>query len=372
MIITRTPFRLSFFGGGTDYPAWYRAHGGAVLATTIDKYCYISCRTLPPFFEHRVRVVYSQIEDCKTIDEIRHPAAREVLRFLAVRRGVEIHHDGDLPARSGMGSSSAFTVGLLAALHALEGRMVSSETLADQGIHIEQEVLRETVGSQDQVCAAYGGFNHVTFSTSGKITVRPVILPPERLRELSASLMLFYTGIRRTAADIAESYVPAIDSKKRQLRVMRDMVDEALEIIGGASPLSDFGALLHEAWMAKRSLSEAVSSPEIDSMYASARAAGALGGKITGAGGGGFLMLFVPPDRQATVRESLGDLLHVPFEFEPGGSRVIFYDPEPDYSAVAEDNCKRDLVRFRERDGGGSESQRDRSGTVSGVREHNP
>lgn len=250
--------------------------------------------------------------------------------------------------------------------------MVSSESLADQGIHIEQEVLRETVGSQDQVCAAYGGFNHVTFSTSGKITVRPMILPPERLRELSASLMLFYTGIRRTAADVAQSYVPAIDSKKRQLRVIRDMVDEALEILGGASPLSDFGALLHEAWMAKRSLSDAVSSPEIDSMYESARAAGALGGKITGAGGGGFLMLFVPPDRQAAVRESLGGLLHVPFEFEPGGSRVIFYDPEPDYSAAAADNGRRELARFRERDGGGSESRCERTEVPPGLGEGIP
>jgi len=348
MIITRTPFRLSFFGGGTDYPAWYRQHGGAVLATTIDKYCYISCRSLPPFFEHRIRVVYSRIEDRQRIEDIQHPAAREVLRFLDVRRGVEIHHDGDLPARSGMGSSSAFTVGLLAALHALEGRMVGSERLTEESIRIEQEILRETVGSQDQVCAAYGGFNHIVFSTSGEILVRPVILPRARVDELQASLMLFYTGIKRTAADVAETYVCSLDQKKRQLRLIREMVDEAIEILCSSAPLTDFGALLHESWAAKRSLSDAVSNSEIDSMYDAAMAAGALGGKITGAGGGGFLLLFVPPDRQRGVREALHDRLHVPFAFEGGGSRVIFYDPEPDYSVAAADNGERSLARFRE------------------------
>jgi D-glycero-alpha-D-manno-heptose-7-phosphate kinase len=353
MIITRTPFRLSFFGGGTDYPAWYRMHGGAVLATTIDKYCYISSRTLPPFFEHRIRVVYSRIEDRLTIDEIQHPAAREVLRFLDVRRGVEIHHDGDLPARSGMGSSSAFTVGLLAAMHALEGRMVSSERLTEESIRIEQDVLKETVGSQDQVCAAHGGFNQILFSTSGEISVRPVILPQSRVDELCSSLMLFYTGIKRTAADVADTYVCSLDQKKRQLRLIREMVDEALEILCGSASLSDFGALLHESWIAKRSLSDSVSNPQIDGMYDAAMAAGALGGKITGAGGGGFMLLFVPEDRQRHVREALHDLLHVPFSFEGSGSRVIFYDPEPDYSAAAADNSGRELARFRESGVGG-------------------
>lgn len=351
MIITRTPFRLSFFGGGTDYPSWYRAHGGAVLATAIDKYCYITCRTLPPFFEHRIRVVYSRIEDCRTIDQIQHPAAREVLRFLGVTRGVEIHHDGDLPARSGMGSSSAFTVGLLSALHGLEGRMISTEKLAEQGIHVEQDILQETVGSQDQVCAAYGGFNHVLFSTSGDISVRPVILPPDRLAELHGSLMLFYTGIKRTAASVADTYVPNLDAKKRQLRLIREMVDEALDILCGSGDLADFGRLLNESWQAKRSLSTTVSSSAIDAMYEAAMAGGALGGKITGAGGGGFLLLFVPPDRRHAVRDKLHDLLHVPFRFEPTGSRVIFYDSEPDYSAVEADVSGRRLTPVREMDG---------------------
>jgi len=348
MIITRTPYRLSFFGGGTDYPAWYRVHGGAVLATTIDKYCYITCRTLPPFFEHRIRVVYSRIEGCNTIDEIKHPAVRAVLKFLDVHRGVEIHHDGDLPARSGMGSSSAFTVGLLTALHGLEGRMVSPEKLTQDSIHVEQEILRETVGSQDQVCAAHGGLNHILFSTSGEINVRPVILPPARLRELSSSLMLFYTGIKRTAADVADSYVPSLDSKKRQLRLIREMVDESLEILCGSADIADFGALMHESWMAKRSLSPMVSSGDIDAMYEAARDAGAIGGKITGAGGGGFLMLFVPPERQKSVRERLGRLLHVPFMFDGSGSKVIFYDSEPDYTQAAADNVGSDVAGFRE------------------------
>jgi D-glycero-alpha-D-manno-heptose-7-phosphate kinase len=348
MIITRTPFRLSFFGGGTDYPSWYRSHGGAVLATTIDKYCYISCRTLPPFFEHRIRIVYSQIENRHSIDEVTHPAAREVLRFLDIRRGVEIHHDGDLPARSGMGTSSAFTVGLLAALHALEGRMVGTDTLARQGIHVEQDILRETVGSQDQVCAAHGGFNHIVFSPSGDIAVRPITLPPARIAALNASLMLFYTGIKRTAATVADSYVPNLDAKRQQLERIRELVDEAMAVLAGSGDLSAFGHLLHKSWMVKRSLSSVVSSTAIDQVYETALAAGALGGKITGAGGGGFMLLFVPPERQPAVRERLHDLLHVPFTFEASGSRVIFYDTEPDYSKVEEDVRGRRFIAARE------------------------
>jgi len=287
MIISRTPYRISFFGGGTDYPAWYRKHGGAVLSTTIDKYCYLTCRYLPPFFEHRIRIVYSKMESCQTVDEIGHPAVREVLRYLDIQRGVEIHHDGDLPARSGMGSSSAFTVGLLHALYALKGYMPSKPQLASESIHIEQERLKETVGSQDQVSAAYGGLNHVVFHRNGEFTVRPVTLTPDRLQALSDHLMLFYTGIKRTAADIAKSYVDDIESRKRQLRIMKDMVDEAISVLNGRDDLSHFGELLHEAWQAKRSLSPAVSNSEVDGIYERALSAGALGGKVTGAGGGG-------------------------------------------------------------------------------------
>ena len=224
MIISRTPFRISFFGGGTDYPAWYREHGGVVLGTTIDKYCYITCRYLPPFFEHKIRIVYSKIENCQSIGEIVHPAVREILRYLKIERGVEIHHDGDLPAKSGMGSSSSFVVGLLHALYALKGYMAGKEQLAKESIYIEQECMRETVGSQDQVLAAYGGFNHITFLASGDISVKPMVLSRDRVSELNSCLMLVFTGLSRTASDVAESYVQTIGAKERQLRTMSDMV----------------------------------------------------------------------------------------------------------------------------------------------------
>lgn len=348
MIITRTPFRISFFGGGTDYPGWYREHGGAVLATSIDKYCYLTCRHLPPFFEHRIRVVYSKIENCNSLEEIEHPSVRETLRFLEYQRGVEIHHDGDLPARSGMGSSSAFTVGLLHALYALKGRMPGKHQLAMESIHLEQEILKETVGSQDQVTAAYGGFNHVLFHQSGEISVRPIILPPARLQELSSHLMLFYTGIKRTAAQVASTYVPSLESKRRQLRILRDMVDEAITILSGPGEIRAFGDLLHEAWQAKRAMSNHISSTEIDEIYETARTAGALGGKITGAGGGGFLLLFAPPRHHSHIREKLDGLLHVPFKFDTAGTQVIFYDQEQDYAEVEEGTRLRKIIAFRE------------------------
>src|SRR5690242_20237783 len=231
MIICRTPFRISFFGGGTDYPSWYRLHGGAVLAATIDKYCYLTCRYLPPFFEHRIRVVYRKIETCKTVDEISHPAVREALKYLAIDRGVELHHDGDLPARSGMGSSSAFTVGLLHALHALRGEMATKGQLLRESLYLEQEVLGETVGSQDQVMAAYGGLRHVKFHPNGEIGIDPLILPAARVAELETHLMLFYTGIARTAADVAKSYVVDLEGRRRQLRIMKELVDESIDIL---------------------------------------------------------------------------------------------------------------------------------------------
>ncbi len=348
MIISRTPFRISFFGGGTDYPAWYRQHGGAVLATTIDKYCYLTCRYLPPFFEHRFRLVYSKMENCKTVDEIEHSAVRAVLRYLKIDRGLEIHHDADLPARSGMGSSSAFTVGLLHALHALTGHMRSKHQLAMESIEVEQEILKETVGSQDQVSAAYGGFNHVTFFPNGEISVRPMTIARERVQELNAHLMLFYTGIKRTASSIAESYVNEIDGKKRQLRLMRQLVDESVAILNSGQDLTAFGELLHEAWQAKRSLSAKVSNSQVDDLYNRALSAGAVGGKLTGAGGGGFLLLFVPPDRQPQVREKLSNLIYVPFQFEYSGSQIIFYDPQEDYAEEEKARASQTVPAFRE------------------------
>lgn len=334
MIISKTPFRISFFGGGTDYPAWYRKYGGAVLAATIDKYCYLTCRYLPPFFEHRIRVVYSKIENCQTIDEISHPSVRETLRFLNIDRGVEIHHDGDLPARSGMGSSSSFTVGLVHALYALKGQILSKHQLAKESIYIEQEILKETVGSQDQVSAAYGGFNVIEFSSNDEISVRPMTLSQERIKYLNSHLMLFYTGIVRTAADIAESYVNDIESKKQQLDVLNNLLEEGISVLNNGKDIVRFGELLDKAWQVKRSLSRKVSNSKVDEIYNMAKFAGAIGGKLTGAGGGGFILLFVPPERQKKVKRCLKNLIYVPFNFEFVGSQIVFFNNQEDYSVL--------------------------------------
>src|SRR5271165_5632323 len=331
MIICRTPYRISFFGGGTDYPSWYHKHGGAVLAATIDKYCYLTCRYLPPFFEHRIRLVYRKIETCKTIEDIAHPVVRETLKHLQFERGLELHHDGDLPARSGMGSSSAFSVGLLHALHALSGRLRTKMQLALESIHIEQDIVGETVGSQDQVMAAFGGLRYVQFHTDGKVTADPLPLPHLRLAHLHSHLMLFYTGIPRNASDVARTYVHKLEARRRQLESMRRMVEESVDILVSGLDLAPFGQLMHEAWQLKRSLSAHVSTPQIDGLYERARRAGALGGKLTGAGGGGFLLLFVPPEKKSSVRKALAPLLEVPFHFESAGSQIIFYEPGVDY-----------------------------------------
>lgn len=350
MIISRTPFRISFFGGGTDYPDWYRAHGGAVLSTTIDKYCYLSVRYLPPFFEYRHRVVWSKVENRHCTAEIEHPVVRCLLDHLGVDRGIEVHHVGDLPARSGMGSSSAFTVGLLHALHALQGRMVGKQELMREAIHVEQDLLRETVGSQDQVAAACGGFNRIRFAPSGDIQVSPVLLPRERLANLEAHLMLCYTGLLRTASRVATCYVTELQHKRRQLRMLRDLVDESIDLLAGSRPIDGFGELLDEAWQLKRSLGQGISNDEVDSLYATAKAAGAIGGKITGAGGGGFLLLFVPPERQLAVADALPELVHVPFRFESSGSQIIFYDREEDYAAAERARAGRPIRAFRDLD----------------------
>lgn len=349
MIINRTPYRMSFFGGGTDYPCWYLKYGGQVLSTSIDKYCYITSRVLPPFFEHRLRIVYSKMEQCHHYNEVKHPAVREVLRFLKIDQGLEIHHDGDLPARSGIGSSSSFTVGLLHTLYAHLGVMPSKKRLAMESIHIEQNMIKETVGSQDQICAAYGGLNLIKFSTNGEINVQPVTLHLNRAEELSSHLMLFYTGIRRTASDVAQGYVNDLDKRHKLLYRMQKMVDTGFEILSSNSDIREFGELLHETWMLKRDLSSEVSNPVVDDLYRRARDAGAIGGKITGAGGGGFLVLFVQPSMQKKVREALYKRIHVPFQFESGGSQIIFYEPErEDYSNLEKDRAEREISSFRE------------------------
>ena len=329
MIISRTPFRVSFFGGGTDYPGWYEEHGGAVLATTIDKYCYISVRELPPFFDHKFRVVYSMIENVKDVREINHPAVRAVLERLQPTKGLEIHHDGDLPARSGLGSSSAFTVGLLGALHAQSGRYTAKDALANEAIYVEHCLLREPVGRQDQISAAFGGFNHITFRQDGTYDVAPMILPKERIDELQDHLLLVFTGISRTAAEVAKTVITNLGSRAEEMRTLQEMVDRALKIL--ASPgtsLTEFGRLLDEAWVLKRKLSDRVSNPAVDSLYETARRAGAIGGKLLGAGGGGFMLLFVRPENRARVRDALGNLITVPFRFETSGCRIVLYQPD--------------------------------------------
>jgi D-glycero-alpha-D-manno-heptose-7-phosphate kinase len=328
MIITKTPFRISFFGGGTDYPGWYREHGGSVLSTSIDKYCYITCRRLPPFFEHKHRIVYSKIENVKSVDEIVHPAVRNILQWMDVTEGLEIHHDGDLPARSGLGSSSSFTVGLIHAIKALRGQYTSKKDLARDAIYLEQEVIKENVGSQDQASAAYGGFNRIDFLTSGDLAYSPVIVKKERQNALESHMMLFFTGMTRIASEVAKAQIDNISNKYAQLKHMHAMVDEGLSILGNENTsLDEFGKLLDQAWHYKRSLSERVSNSAIDDIYTAAIKAGALGGKILGAGGGGFLLIFARPEDQPKVREALHGLIHVPFKFEGGGSNVVLYQP---------------------------------------------
>jgi len=329
MIISRTPFRISLFGGGTDFPSWYLENGGAVIGGTIDKYCMITLRTLPPFFQHRYRIVYSNIELVTHVDEIKHPSVRAVLTEMGVDGGVEIHHDGDLPARSGLGSSSSFTVGLLNAVNAYRGRMIGKAELAAEAIRIEQRVIGESVGSQDQVWAAYGGFNRIDFHRDGRIDVTPMVLPRARREALEGRLMIFFTGISRFASEIEKEKTANFASRRADLETMRAMVDEAAGILGAPDrSLDDLGSMLHEGWMLKRGLSSNVSNSEIDALYEAARAEGALGGKLLGAGGGGFLLLYVPPERQDAVRRRLNHLIAVPVRFVSRGSEIVLYDPD--------------------------------------------
>lgn len=332
MIITRTPLRISFFGGGTDYPVWYREHGGAVLATTIDKCCYLTCRRLPPFFEYHSRVSYSKVENVPNNSAIDHPSARGCLQFLGINEGVEIHHVADLPARTGLGTSSAFTVGLLLGLYALQDRMRDKHALALDAIHVEQELLQEAVGAQDQVSAAYGGFNRINFHPDGRIEVNRVLTAPARLAELEQHLALYFTGFSRTASEIAQEQIRMTPNRKQELEALRQLVDEAEAIITSPSrPISEFGRLLDEGWQIKRSLTQKITNAAIDEIYEAGLGAGALGGKLLGAGGGGFMLFFVPPERREALRLRLKKLLRVPFSFSNKGSHVVVYEPEESY-----------------------------------------
>lgn len=332
MIISRTPFRMSFFGGGTDYPVWYREHGGAVLSTTFNKYSHISCRYLPPFFDYKYLIRYRLREEAASIDEIRHPSVRECLKFMEIDRGVEIIYTGDIPAQSGIGSSSAFTVGLLNALSALKGKIVTKRQLARDAIHIEQQMIQENVGSQDQVATSFGGFNRVDFGGDSGFYVSPVTVHKQTLDLLQSHLMLLFTGFSRVASGIASEQIKQTPNKKTELIAMRQMVDESIAILGaGEKSIEDFGALLHESWKVKKSLSAMISTPEIEELYDVARREGAIGGKILGAGGGGFMLLFARPEDHPRLKEKFKSLVHVPFGFENLGSQVVLYSTQDVY-----------------------------------------
>lgn len=332
MIITRTPLRISFFGGGTDYPVWYREHSGAVLSTAIDKCCYITSRWLPPFFEYQSRVSYSRIENVNDNGAIEHPSVRECLQFLNINEGVEIHHVADLPARTGLGTSSAFTVGLLLGLYALKNQMRDKHTLAADAIHVEQNLIGEAVGSQDQVSAAYGGFNRINFNQDDSFEVKRILAAPSRLAELEQNLALYFTGFSRIASEIAQEQLRVTPQKTKELETMFQMVDEAENIL--TTPhrsLDEFGRLLHEGWKVKRSLTQKITNSNINEIYEAGLEAGALGGKLLGAGGGGFMLLYVSPERREALRLRLKKLLCVPFAFSNRGSQVSVYEPEGEY-----------------------------------------
>ncbi len=326
MIITRTPFRISFFGGGTDYPVYYKEYGGSVLNATINKYCYITTRYLPPFFDYNYRIRYSVKEETQAVDEIEHPSVRECIKFCQIERGLEVVHASDIPAMSGIGSSSAFTVGLLNSLYSLQGKIVTRRKLAMDAIHVEQNIIQEHVGSQDQVAAAFGGLNRVDFGGNDEIFVQPLTILPEKLLNLQEHLMFFFTGFSRFSSDVAKDQIEQTPKRLNELDTMKAMVDESINILNSDNgAVHDFGKLLHESWMLKRSLTSKISNSNIDDIYEAGMQAGALGGKICGAGGGGFILFFVPKKDQPKVIAALKNILLVPFRFENLGSHVIHY-----------------------------------------------
>ncbi len=326
MIITRTPFRMSFFGGGTDFASFYKEYGGAVLSTTFDKYCYVNVRHLPPFFDYRTHLTYSQKETVNAIDAIKHPLIREAMRLLNIRQ-IRLIYDADLPARTGLGTSSSFAVGMLNAFYALKGKQVDKKHLADEAIYLEREICKEAGGIQDQIAASYGGLNRIDMNCHG-YTVKPIIISNQRKRELNDHLMLFFTGFTRFSANVQKKTSQNMPEKIKQLLRMKDMVNEAEKILISHGSLDDFGRLLHESWQLKRDLSEDISTNAIDEVYQKARKAGALGGKLLGAGGGGFLLFYVEPEKQKAVRAALKGLLNVPFSFESSGTSIVHYTAE--------------------------------------------
>jgi D-glycero-alpha-D-manno-heptose-7-phosphate kinase len=333
MIVVRTPLRVSFFGGGTDHPTWFSREPGAVLSTTIDKYIYVQMRRLPALFEFNYRVAWGMLEEVKTINEIQHPVVREMLRHYAEdidhASGYEVIYNADLPSKTGLGSSSAFTVSLLSAYFGNREKLCSKSFLAREAIHLEQDILHETVGCQDQIAAAYGGLNRIDFQSDGQFSVNQIRISTARREELEDSLMLFFTGFTRSAEEIERKKVTRYADKTQELRAIYGMVEEGEKILlDDRRPIAEFGELLHHAWSEKRKLDDSVSNSFIDESYEAGRAAGALGGKLLGAGGGGFLLMFARPSKQEAVKAAMAKLPFVPFRFERQGSSVVLYDPD--------------------------------------------
>ena len=328
MIICRTPTRISFFGGGTDYPKWYLENGGEVLSTTINKYSYITLRHLPKFFDYKFRIRYYKTEETQTVDEIKHPSVRECARLLGLNDGFEIAHNSDLPAGSGLGSSSTFTVGMLHSIYALQNYMPTKRELALNAIHVEQKLIGEAVGSQDQVAAAWGGFNRIKFSAENTFELDPIILEREKLLELQNNLLLCFTGFARSAPEIAAHQINETPSRIKELTEMQSLTNEAFKLLRGKSPMDDFGRLLDTQWKIKKSLTNKISNPIIDDIYQAGINAGALGGKLLGAGGGGFMLFYASPLNHNKIKAALKDKLFVPFRFENTGSKIVYFSHE--------------------------------------------
>lgn len=327
MIITKTPFRMSFFGGGTDMESYFRENGGAVLSTTFDKYCYVNVRHLPRFFDYSTELSYSKTERVTNIDDIQHPAIRNAMKFLDMHE-IRLTYEADLPARSGLGTSSSFVVGMLNAFYALKGKYADKKKLADEAIYLERNLCKEAGGWQDQIAASFGGFNRINFGPDG-YEVLPIIISPERKKQLNNNLMMFFTGFTRFSSDVQKANGISKGEKKAQLKEMHALVDEAEKVLVDKNKdLDAFGRMLDTTWKLKRQTGSAVSTDSIDGLYAKGIEAGALGGKLLGAGGGGFLVFYVQPEKQDSVRWAMRELMHIPFEFENGGTRVIHYTPE--------------------------------------------
>ena len=327
MVITKTPFRMSFFGGGTDMEEYFTTYGGSVLSTTFDKYCYVNVRHLPPFFEYKTELVYSKVERVRCIEDIKHPAIRYAMKEMNMH-DLRLTYEGDLPARSGLGTSSSFAVGMLNAFYALKGKYADKKKLADEAIYLERVLCAEAGGWQDQIAAAYGGFNKIIFGAEG-YEVNPVIISPIKKKELNNNLLLFFTGFTRFSADIQSKNQQSSNEKISRLKEMNSLVEEAERVlVSREGSLNEFGRLLDYSWKLKKQTGKGISTSCIDELYRAGIAAGALGGKLLGAGGGGFLLFYAEPEVQEEVKEAMKELLHIPFQFENSGTRVIYYTPE--------------------------------------------